>query len=280
VNRPRSHRHLLLAGGTVLTMDSDRSVIEGDVLVTDGRIAAVGAITDPPPATRLLDAAGCWILPGLVGAARPELSLLAGCGDDTTRLMEHHDEESLYWSGVVVAAEALRSGVTCLAVSSGEVALLRGLDDAGVRRIAARDHDPVPVGGNSGDWSTPAAGQFPWERMRTMVREGETPAAALASLTSVSGGERGGSDPGSVEPGRMGDLVVLADSGPAPASGDPHKDCVARGGRDSVRWVIVDGEIVFAGGRFPRLHPGELESEPGRQRAAMFRRAGSPGRSD
>src|SRR6266852_5413333 len=56
---------LLMRGGTVLTMNNQWHVVEGDVLVRDGRIAAIG----PNLAgrhDRVVEARGGYVLPGLI----------------------------------------------------------------------------------------------------------------------------------------------------------------------------------------------------------------------
>ena len=56
---------LLVRGGTVVTVT--RGVLSpGDVLIRDGKIAAVAARIEPPAGAQVLDAAGRWVLPGIV----------------------------------------------------------------------------------------------------------------------------------------------------------------------------------------------------------------------
>lgn len=59
---------LLIRGGTVITMDPARRVIEdGAVAITDGRIAAVGPASElPQTATEVIAARGHAVLPGLI----------------------------------------------------------------------------------------------------------------------------------------------------------------------------------------------------------------------
>ena len=52
----------LIANGTVLTAEGE---FAGDVLIEGERIAAVGRVTPPEGAT-VIDAAGCYVLPGLI----------------------------------------------------------------------------------------------------------------------------------------------------------------------------------------------------------------------
>ncbi|HEY1176763.1 MAG TPA: amidohydrolase [Phytomonospora sp.] len=59
---------LALTGGRVLPIDAE-PIDGGVVIVTDGRITAVGDATTPvPDGARVVDASGKWIVPGLIDA--------------------------------------------------------------------------------------------------------------------------------------------------------------------------------------------------------------------
>ncbi len=58
-------RELLIHGGTLLTI-THGTIEQGDLLIKDGRIAAIGKNLDPPRGTRLIDASGRYVLPGIV----------------------------------------------------------------------------------------------------------------------------------------------------------------------------------------------------------------------
>ncbi len=68
--RARPKGSVLLTGARIVTMKGDEVVQNGDVLVTDNRIAAVGrkGSLKAPAGTRTIDAAGKTIMPGLVDA--------------------------------------------------------------------------------------------------------------------------------------------------------------------------------------------------------------------
>src|SRR6185503_4525179 len=56
---------LLIRGGVVLTMNDRFDIVDGDVSIVDGRIAAIASnITDPHE--RVIDARGGYVLPGLI----------------------------------------------------------------------------------------------------------------------------------------------------------------------------------------------------------------------
>jgi 5-methylthioadenosine/S-adenosylhomocysteine deaminase len=78
-----SGRSWLIRGGTLLPMDPAAPEGVGDVLVQDGRIAAVGAVPALPPGTQVLDAEGCVVMPGLVqGHVHLCQTLCRGQADD------------------------------------------------------------------------------------------------------------------------------------------------------------------------------------------------------
>lgn len=78
---------LLIVGGTVVTMDKDRRVIEnGAVAVRGGQIIAVGAsseIAKNYPARQIVDAGGKVIIPGLINThTHVPMGLFRGIADD------------------------------------------------------------------------------------------------------------------------------------------------------------------------------------------------------
>ena len=57
----------VIRGGRILTQNTLRDVIDGDVLIDGGRITAVGEV-GPQEAARVIDARGLWVLPGFMQA--------------------------------------------------------------------------------------------------------------------------------------------------------------------------------------------------------------------
>jgi Tol biopolymer transport system component/imidazolonepropionase-like amidohydrolase len=70
VQRPRARAagSILLTGARIISMKGDEVIASGDVLVTDGRIAAVGkrGALKTPPGVRTMNVSGKTIMPGLV----------------------------------------------------------------------------------------------------------------------------------------------------------------------------------------------------------------------
>ncbi|MCP4662303.1 MAG: amidohydrolase family protein [bacterium] len=143
----------LLYGGTVLTMDSEATVLdEAEVLLDHGRIVAVGRAVTAPPGTHLLDVQGHLILPGLVqghvhlgqtifrGLAEGR-RLLAWLRERIWPLEAAHDDESAYWCTLLGAAECLLTGTTTIqdiGLGPGARGNLQAIVDSRLRAIAGK----------------------------------------------------------------------------------------------------------------------------------------------
>jgi 5-methylthioadenosine/S-adenosylhomocysteine deaminase len=115
---------LLIRGGTVVTMNDRFELVEGDVSIRDGRIAAIGSTVTPPHDT-VIDAHGGYILPGLIQTHLHLCqTLFRGYADDLplmdwlrTRVwpMEAaHTPETLRAATRLAATELLASGTTAV----------------------------------------------------------------------------------------------------------------------------------------------------------------------
>ena len=150
--KPRSHRHLVVRGATVVAMDAERRVAREDVLITDGRIAAMGPRLEVPPATRVLDATGLHVFPGFIqghvhlgqalfrGLAENR-ELLSWLRDRIWPLEAAHTEESAYWSAMLGAADCLLSGTTTVqefGLVRGMEGVFRAIRDSGLRAVAGK----------------------------------------------------------------------------------------------------------------------------------------------
>ncbi len=87
VGQKRNAVDLIVRGGTVVTMDGSRRVIEnGAVAVKGGRIVSVGSVTDIDrtyTAREIVNAAGKLIIPGLInGHTHVPMTLFRGLADD------------------------------------------------------------------------------------------------------------------------------------------------------------------------------------------------------
>jgi 5-methylthioadenosine/S-adenosylhomocysteine deaminase len=115
---------LLIRNGTVLTMNDECSIVEGDVSIRDRRIAAVASnITDTHDL--VIDARGGYVLPGFIQThVHLCQTLFRGYADDLTLMdwlrtrvwpMEAaHNASSLRASARLAATELLCSGTTAV----------------------------------------------------------------------------------------------------------------------------------------------------------------------
>jgi len=113
---------ILIKGGLLVTVDDADRVLEGDLLVRGGRIAAIGAAGES--ADRVIDARGCAVLPGFVQThVHLCQTLFRGSADDLELidwlklrvwpLEAAHTPESLRASARLGIAELIRGGTTC-----------------------------------------------------------------------------------------------------------------------------------------------------------------------
>jgi 5-methylthioadenosine/S-adenosylhomocysteine deaminase len=154
---------IVVRGGRVLVGDpGDGRFEELDVVVEDGRIAALVAAAEVPGA-RGVDARGGLVLPGFVDTHRHtwQTAMRGICADWTLldyfrgvrlQISGAFGPEDVYAGNYVGALEALDAGVTTLldfshCVNSPDHAdeAVRGLRDAGVRGIFAYGMFPVPL---------------------------------------------------------------------------------------------------------------------------------------
>jgi 5-methylthioadenosine/S-adenosylhomocysteine deaminase len=114
---------VLIKNGTIVTMDQKNSIVRGDVLIRDGRIADVATKIDGAVAD-VIDATGCAVLPGFVqthihlcqtlfrGAA-DDLSLIDWLKQRIWPMEAAHTRESISASAQIGIAEMIKGGTTC-----------------------------------------------------------------------------------------------------------------------------------------------------------------------
>ena len=141
----------LIRNATILTMNDALDVLEGDVLVRDGRIAAVGDVGDAR-ADRVIDAAGNYLLPGFVQThVHLCQTLFRGYADDLALLdwlkrriwpMEAaHTPASLAAAARLAAAELLLGGTTTVLTMEtvhDTDAVFEALEPIGLRAVVGK----------------------------------------------------------------------------------------------------------------------------------------------
>ena len=153
---------LIVAGGTVLTMDArDRVVPDGAIAVKDGAILAVGTrakVESRFEARRSIDAAGCLVLPGFVNAhTHAPMTLLRGVRDDVDLMtwLEKYmfplearlaSPDFVRWGALLACWEMIASGTTTFADGYFfEEEVARAADEAGLRAVVGQGIFDVPT---------------------------------------------------------------------------------------------------------------------------------------
>jgi 5-methylthioadenosine/S-adenosylhomocysteine deaminase len=165
--KPANFVDLLITGGTVVTMDVDRRVIEnGYVIVKGDAIVAVGEglprMPNGPIFTKqTIDAKGALILPGFInGHTHVPMTLLRGLHDDVTlddwlrkyifpAEAKNVTEDFVRWGTRLAAAEQIRSGVTTFAdMYYFEDAIAEETKAAGMRGVLGETFIDFPAPDN------------------------------------------------------------------------------------------------------------------------------------
>ena len=142
---------ILIKGGTIVTMDRKDAIVQGDLLISDGRIAEVdeeiGSYADDT-----IDARDCAVLPGFIqthihlcqtlfrGAA-DDLSLIDWLKNRVWPMEAAHTKESIRASARLGIAELIKGGTTC-ALTMETVRhteeVLRVVDESGFRATVGK----------------------------------------------------------------------------------------------------------------------------------------------
>lgn len=142
---------IIIRGGTIVTMNGQRQVLEADLAVDGDRIAAIGTQLDSE-GDQIIDARGMLVIPGLIqthihlcqtlfrGMA-DDLELLDWLNQRILPLEAAHDEESLYYSSLLGCGELLRGGTTAI-IDMGTVrhtdSIFRAAEKSGVRYLGGK----------------------------------------------------------------------------------------------------------------------------------------------
>ena len=113
---------ILIKNGTLVTMDARDSIVQGDILVADGRIAEIGGTGQT--ADTIIDATDCAVIPGFIqthihlcqtlfrGAA-DDLALIDWLKQRVWPMEAAHSVESIAASARLGIAELIKGGTTC-----------------------------------------------------------------------------------------------------------------------------------------------------------------------
>ena len=155
----RSQYDLVLSGGTVVTLDGDRRVLEpGAVAVSGDRIVAVDAADRlaASGARRVIDCRGCVVLPGFVDChSHLAQVLIKSLGEGLTTwdwlstltfpVVDSVTRDEVVAGTRLAALEAVRAGITCVVDNQymppdpeTTVAVAGAIESVGIRGAVAR----------------------------------------------------------------------------------------------------------------------------------------------
>ena len=184
--RPFPSTPTLIRGGTVLTA-AGQVIPNGQVLMVDGKIAAVGATVDAPAGVTIVDATGKWVTPGVIDDhshlgvyPSPEVQALSDGNEATQPNTSEVWAEHSVWPQDPGFVRALEGGVTTMQILPGSANLFGGrsvvLKNVPSRTVQGMKFPGAPYGlkmacgenpkrvyGNRGGPST-RMGEMAWDR--------------------------------------------------------------------------------------------------------------------
>src|SRR5689334_14961990 len=141
---------LKIVNAKIITMNDAFDIIEGDVVIRDGRITSIGASNET--ADRIIDAAGGYLLPGFIQThIHLCQTLFRGYADDLALLdwlktrvwpMEAaHTPQSLAAAARLAASELIQSGTTTVLTMEtvhDTDAVFEALEPMGLRAVVGK----------------------------------------------------------------------------------------------------------------------------------------------
>jgi 5-methylthioadenosine/S-adenosylhomocysteine deaminase len=141
---------ILIKNATLVTMDPANSIVRGDILIADGRIADIGG--KGQTADTVLDAEGCAVIPGFVqthihlcqtlfrGAA-DDLALIDWLKQRVWPMEAAHSPASITASARLGIAELIKGGTTCaltMETVSHTVEVFKVVEETGFRATVGK----------------------------------------------------------------------------------------------------------------------------------------------
>ena len=130
--RPLPSQATLIRGGTVMTA-AGQVIPNGEVLMVDGRISAVGTALQTPAGTVVVDATGKWVTPGVIDThshlgvyASPGVQAHSDGNEATSPNTAEVWAEHSVWPQDPGFTRALEGGITSLQVLPGSANLFGG----------------------------------------------------------------------------------------------------------------------------------------------------------
>lgn len=154
---------ILIRGGAIITMNSQRQIQNGDIYIQNDRIAQIGADLAHLQADKIIDARGMAVIPGLIQThIHLTQTIFRGQADDMELLKwlqrriwpleAAHDAETNYYSAKLGIAELIKGGTTAIAdyeTVHYTSAAIEAIYESGFRAVTGKvlmDDPGVPPG--------------------------------------------------------------------------------------------------------------------------------------
>src|SRR3989442_13316795 len=122
----------LIRGGTLLTVTKG-TIENGDLLIRDGKIAAIGKKLDAPDGARIIDAAGRFVMPGIIDTHShmgvypwPEVDANSDGNEATDPITPYVRAVDSVWAEDPEFDRARAGGVTTVQILPGSANLIGG----------------------------------------------------------------------------------------------------------------------------------------------------------
>ncbi len=93
---------ILVRGGTLVTMNAERKILTADLRLQNGKIVDIGTRLEPMPSEEVVEAEGCFVIPGLIQVHTHLVQcLFRGLADDL-ELLDWLKQKSGRWKALTI----------------------------------------------------------------------------------------------------------------------------------------------------------------------------------
>src|SRR6267154_2867956 len=121
---PAFHNDVVIRGGTILTVTHGR-IENGSIYIHNGKIVAVGQSVQAPASATVIDAAGKWVMPGIIDS-HSHIALDDDINEPTSPITPHMMMKDAFDYDDKMIYRALAGGVTTSLLLHGSANMIGG----------------------------------------------------------------------------------------------------------------------------------------------------------
>src|SRR5947209_20567242 len=121
---PAIHNDVVIKGGTLLTVTHGR-IENGSIYIHNGKIAAIGKAVQAPSSATVIDAAGKWVMPGIIDS-HSHIALDDDVNEATSPVTPHLTMKDPFDYNDKMIYRALAGGVTTSLLLHGSANMIGG----------------------------------------------------------------------------------------------------------------------------------------------------------